>query len=88
MKHTGYTPGPWLIIPDSWPPDIRSKYAFVAEVSVPLDPVAADKSRLDTIEANARLIADAPRLAERVERLEAILRGCADALTEAGKDAS
>lgn len=36
--------------------------------------------------ANARLIASAPELAERVRVLEGALAGCADALREAGKD--
>lgn len=63
MKHTGYTPGPWSA-------DQRASGDWFVRPDRWLSSVAQCGHDGDS-EANARLIADAPRLAERREKLEA-----------------
>ena len=86
MKHEGFTPGPWTANLASdhgdftvWGPGPDD--AFLANIGTEGQVIAFDMA-----EANAALIADAPALLAENARLRALLAGCADALTEAGKD--
>lgn len=62
MKHTGYTPGPWTVDGDA----IGTDDYLVCRLGEDNDG--------NIVDADAALIADAPNLAARVERLEAALR--------------
>lgn len=82
MKHTGFTPGPWRL-------DERDGGGYRVTASEEhvtfLDSTRyVDRRPDEEAEANARLIADAPRLAERAEKLE---KGLAD-LVEAHESGS
>lgn len=67
MKHTGYTPGPWMFVSGTQRVGSGS-WGCVADIA---GTVASPEMRA----ANGRLIADAPRLAEENERLrEALLK--------------
>ncbi len=76
MKHGGYTPGPWTANLESdhgdytvWGP--APDDAFLANIGTA--PAEDRVVAFDVAEANARLIAEAPYLAERVEELENLL---------------
>lgn len=76
-KHEGFTPGPWTNIPDSWPPNIVAKRAFIAEclISTTQDARGLKRTNNEEVEANARLIADAPALlAERDRAIDLLKR--------------
>lgn len=81
-KYQGHTPGPW----QTWNDGVKAANGEIVAQVFTVDADHAKRYGMGESDANARLIADAPRLATRVERLEAALRGCADALMEAGKD--
>jgi hypothetical protein len=91
VKHTGYTPGPWTVrLSDSIAADGEQPFAFIGVTEgkdsgyrtfekhvAQIMGWGFDYDKDEEQQANARLIADAPRLAERVERLETILRRAA-----------
>ena len=66
-KYKGATPGPW------YKAEVRQKYDCIIRVEKSNDPICATfyagYSKTEA-EANIKLIADAPKLAERVEELE------------------
>lgn len=89
MKHEGFTPGPWeAATADNLDQDgVAVYYRNKGGMRVTL----ASCRYLGTADpapalANAALIAAAPVLLAENERLRDALKGCADALNEAGKD--
>lgn len=84
MKHTGYTPGPWLAATkDNLDTDgagvfAHNKAGLPYYIALCRYMGSGDPSRAI---ANARLIADAPRLAEENEKLRGILVLILDAAT-------
>lgn len=80
MKHEGYTPGPWAIGgsmisngKETIALMLRRPAVYGGKRYETRDTDAEAPETGKITDANARLIADAPRLAERVERLEACL---------------
>jgi len=69
-KYDGHTPGPWTYIDDgiAYDSEIVTIKGVIAEIKDTYDGLPEHEFL-----ANARLIADAPMLAARVERLEALL---------------
>ena len=74
MKHEGFTPGPWRVSLSDYPKNTGTMYVRAGEDAV------ATVHKLNERRANAELIADAPRLAARVERLEAALRAACEVI--------
>ena len=70
-KYDGHTPGPWTYIDDgiAYDSEIVTIKGVIAEIKDTYDGLPEHEFL-----ANARLIADAPMLAARVERLEAALK--------------
>lgn len=68
MKHSGYTPGPWRWMQ-------RGEDYVLEQNGTVLGSILRITSGLEPMIHDQALIADAPRLAARVERLEDTLRG-------------
>ena len=91
MKHKGYTAGKWIDAPWFYENGkyrktmVQTDKTAVAEV---LDLYRPDDLENKEMQANARLIADAPRLAEEVERLRAINAELVEACRELVRVAS
>ena len=85
MKHKGYTAGKWIDAPWFYENGkyrktmVQTDKTAVAEV---LDLYRPDDLENKEMQANARLIADAPRLAEEVERLRAAVESLLDMVTD------
>jgi len=77
-KHEGFTPGPWGVVQGTTIYGGPMDY-YVAEVQ--------DNNGSDTNAANARLIADAPRLYEENRRLSEAMERVAYALEQDGRTA-
>lgn len=80
MKHEGCTPGPWRIKEATTGKAYRASHrtfdVFGASYVATIGPLGADS--VAVAESNARLIADAPRLAEENERLREALEEIAE----------
>lgn len=70
MKHEGYTPGPWEVLNNY----VKKVGGAVIATTARNDALCNFEAEVASLEdaANTLLIADAPRLAEEVERLRAV----------------